>query len=315
MENINEVYKARFSVMDIGAANPRYKRWAPYENCVFVGFEPNREEFLRLEQSTRKRFFNTAIYEYDGDVDLCITGYWSNISILRPNMDEDKDWMVLRAVSVPCRTIDSLCREYAIKPDFIKIDTQGTELAILRAGQERLRGVFGLELEVEFLELYKGQPLFTEVHSYLIGNDFQLMEYGNLLHLKGRQTVGLGGRKAHLVSGDALYFKTVDAVVEIARADKAFNLEGAIAVCTAYGYDDYAYEICLAVEKACPGDFAGAAAYVASVDASQRSCGARILRAIRGTSFARNMARRLRRWAARLDDVRHAHWFEGLGNR
>ena len=53
------------------------------------------------------------------------------------------------------------------KIDFIKIDVQGAELDIFKGAKECLNNVIFLISEVEFIELYKNQPLFGEICNFL----------------------------------------------------------------------------------------------------------------------------------------------------
>ena len=56
--------------------------------------------------------------------------------------------------------------------DFLKIDVQGGELLVLQGAVERLRDVLIVHTEVEFLPLYKGQPLFADIDSFLRARGF-----------------------------------------------------------------------------------------------------------------------------------------------
>jgi hypothetical protein len=55
------------------------------------------------------------------------------------------------------------------------VDTQGSELDVLRGGVRALERTAVVEMEVEFVPLYEGQPLFAEI-------DLFMRERGFLLH-------------------------------------------------------------------------------------------------------------------------------------
>jgi hypothetical protein len=90
--------------------------------------------------------------------------------------------------------------------DFLKLDVQGAELSILRgAGEIFRRSVVGLEIEVEFLPLYHGQPLFGEVDAYVRSMGFELFELRptNWVYSAGADRATRG----QLAFADALYFR------------------------------------------------------------------------------------------------------------
>ena len=60
---------------------------------------------------------------------------------------------------------------------------QGSELDVLRNGEVKLAAALVVEVEVEFVELYKGQPLFGDIHRFLA-------DRGLVFH----KLVDLGGR-------------------------------------------------------------------------------------------------------------------------
>jgi hypothetical protein len=52
--------------------------------------------------------------------------------------------------------------------EFLELDTQGSELDILQGSKHLLTSsVLGLQVEVELFPMYKDQPLFSDVDSYL----------------------------------------------------------------------------------------------------------------------------------------------------
>lgn len=65
-------------------------------------------------------------------------------------------------------TLDSLVEGTDFsKPDFIKIDTQGYELEILKGGEKTLSAATFVLLEVSFLDIYKNCPLVEDVLSFM----------------------------------------------------------------------------------------------------------------------------------------------------
>lgn len=71
-------------------------------------------------------------------------------------------------IDIECSTVDVVAARRHERPDFLCLDVQGAELSILQGAAEMLRhGVLGIRCEVEFLPLYRDQPLFGDVLGYL----------------------------------------------------------------------------------------------------------------------------------------------------
>lgn len=66
--------------------------------------------------------------------------------------------------------------------DYLKIDTQGSELDVLVGAGDELFNVSCIDIEVEFNEIYEGQPLFSDVDKYLRGYGFELWRISSLVH-------------------------------------------------------------------------------------------------------------------------------------
>nr|WP_315425011.1 FkbM family methyltransferase [uncultured Pedobacter sp.] len=67
------------------------------------------------------------------------------------------------------------------KPDFIKIDTQGFELEILKGAAKTLQSAKAVLLEVSFLNIYKGAPLAYEVIAFMEKNSFVVYDICSLM--------------------------------------------------------------------------------------------------------------------------------------
>lgn len=233
------------TLVDVGAAAGVDARWHPFRGSVqVVGFEPQAEEFAKLPQSPGQRWIQAALAGRPGPRTLHLTRYWSNCSLLLPNpavlqqFEWGNDHDVLKECPLDCTTLDACLRGEGIRPDFLKVDTQGSELEILTGARTTLeQDVQIVEVEVEFTPLYQAQPLFAEVDQFLRGAGFHLQDLGNFLYMKPRSQAGVGGVKGQLVSADALYFKELTA--ETARMTEG-TLRAVLLGYVAYGYPDKA---------------------------------------------------------------------------
>ena len=76
-------------------------------------------------------------------------------------------------VIVQTETLDNFCQNGHIsKIDFIHIDVQGAELMVLTGARQMLPAINCIWLEVEAVELYKGQPLKADVEDFMRNNGF-----------------------------------------------------------------------------------------------------------------------------------------------
>jgi FkbM family methyltransferase len=82
---------------------------------------------------------------------------------------------VVERVHMRTRRLDDLPEVAPV--DFLKLDVQGAELLVLDHGRETLRNVSILQCEVEFLELYEGQPLFADVDAFLRSQGFAFLHF------------------------------------------------------------------------------------------------------------------------------------------
>jgi FkbM family methyltransferase len=126
---------------DIGAncgqSVPRMRNAARRVVC----FEPAQESFEVLQRiyGSVEDFAvrQLAVSDHDGEVTLGVleqqiaTGQLVSPGTHGMEWDPATGWDDIPNRVVPCRTVDSLAREYG-KPDFIKVDTEGHELKVLQ---------------------------------------------------------------------------------------------------------------------------------------------------------------------------------------
>jgi FkbM family methyltransferase len=120
---------------------------------------------------------------------------------------------------VPTVSLDELLRagRLGAAPDFLSIDTQGSEYDILLGAEEVLRQhTLAVSLEVEFHPMYAGQKLFGDVSSLLAGRGFLFIRFSREAtpFTPGRAPIGLRGGGVWL-NDDALFLRSVASVKQM----------------------------------------------------------------------------------------------------
>lgn len=251
--------KSPLTLVDIGARGGLQPNWhAARRHLKMVGFEPDPAEYQRLavkDPSGNTLYINAALGRAPGRLLLNVGRLGGTSSLSTPNMDflcrfpQPERYEVVKQVSIEADALDNVLPRHGVNdPDFIKIDTQGAELAILEGARDTVnRAIFGLEIEVLLAPLYREQPTFGEIDSLLRGLGFQLFDL-RPSYWKRAAGARYGGPKGQLAFADVLYFRREDDVQRqlqaidgaAARASKLMRM---LAVSLLYGYVDYAIEL------------------------------------------------------------------------
>jgi FkbM family methyltransferase len=155
-----------------------------FPTCRVCAFEPELENYTHAKTrlaafAARAQLFMDAIGDVSAPVQLNVNSHSGTHSLLESGDQRYWDGSVatLNQTSVRCRRLDDFFDEFKIeKADLLAMDIQGAELRALK-GAERLLTDHRVALvycEVEFYELYKRQPLFWDVGSYLHRKGYHL---------------------------------------------------------------------------------------------------------------------------------------------
>ena len=204
-------------VVDIGARGDAPGELEGLKPAVhLIAFDADEAACARLRAQPPQGFASYSIHPYflgsqNGAVDFHLYRAPGCSSLFLPAESFQKDFadenfVIERTVSVQSRTLDAVREQHALPtPDFIKLDTQGTELAILQASPRALAETNLVEIEVEFVEVYRGQPLFDEVFRFLYDNGFELL----YLNRAFQNRKGFAGEaRGQLTFADALFART-----------------------------------------------------------------------------------------------------------
>ncbi len=251
--------KAPLTLVDIGARGGIEKNWRrARQNLCVIGFEPDTQECEKLALAAgrgARRYLNSALYKSKGTVEFHHTRAGGASSIFRPNRDfvdrfpESSRLDIVGTVAVEADTLDNQLRSHGIRDvDFVKVDTQGSELYVLQGGRDIICGsVFGMEIEVEFAPVYEGQPLFSDVDALVRGCGFSLFDLKPYYWKRGAGQ-SYGRPKGQIIFADALYLRDTDSLHRMlgplqGDSSKKAKIARAISICAIYGYLDYALEI------------------------------------------------------------------------
>lgn len=85
---------------------------------------------------------------------------------------------VQKTTTVPSVRLETFMNEKRIPGiDVLWLDTQGAELKVLQGLGRKLRTVRFIHTEVEFMEMYSGQPLWKDIKGFLTSNGFTFVGF------------------------------------------------------------------------------------------------------------------------------------------
>lgn len=173
-------------VADVGARGGHLgeiNNLKPY--LSYYGFDADKEECKRIESEPHEDFHSYKILPYyvgkdEGVIDFHLFKDLGSSSKLKPNKYFKNNYAasheITNTVSVESRTMDSILSENCLElPDFIKLDTQGTELEILKNSPKSLSNCLLIESEIEIIEMYDGQPLIGDFLTFMDNNGFDII--------------------------------------------------------------------------------------------------------------------------------------------
>lgn len=256
IDKIDDKYP--FTYVDVGAMGGIPLKWGCILDAMkVIAFEPDQREFDKLKSNNNINYMNYALHNRSEDLKYYITKGAGKSSVLKPNVDvisqyEDDDrFRVIHEEIIPStrvRNLDSVIEENYIQDvDFIKLDTQGSELLILQGGQRKLMPmIFGAQIEVEFVEMYKQQALFRNIDDFMDNEGFSLIDLRRA-YWKRRDYYNYRG-KGQLIFGDALYFKKINLFCQelSGMQDKSCGkskIFKSILICMVYKMFDYAVAV------------------------------------------------------------------------
>jgi len=175
-----------------------------FKNAKIYSFEPTPELVKQLEdkyiKDTRIKISEKALADFDGEAKFYISTYSPTNSMLIPDIelyteihsDRADDLKNLKEIIVPVTTLSNWYKANNLNQriDVLKIDTQGTELKVLKGAEDLLKDKIKIIiLEIQFVNFYKGSPPYYKIFEFLYNHEFNLLDFYNNMRLNNLEII------------------------------------------------------------------------------------------------------------------------------
>ncbi len=187
------------SFIDVGAKDQLDYLDTLASVTTMVGFEPNPVELDFLKEKYSKNNFKSlalignCLSDYDGKTSFNITKHSSMSSLLDTDLGNYekhfglyknfKNWKsnieIENKITTAAVRLDSFVKDKNETIDYLKIDTQGSELKILHGAEQLLdeKRINILKVEVSTIAVYQDQVLFSDIDIFLRDKGYVLVDF------------------------------------------------------------------------------------------------------------------------------------------
>lgn len=182
-------------------AKETFNREFKSHNIFPIGLYSSNGEFLfySAEKPSMSSMLEFDEEQFDFHFGLC-----------RGSAEWKKGLSIISKENIKTISLDEFTSQ---KVDFLKLDTQGTELEILKGAENLLNNnkISVIKTEFSNIPVYKNQCTFSEIDSYLKANGFILIDciyYPDTIYQSGKTSllpISLNEQPGIGVGGDAVY--------------------------------------------------------------------------------------------------------------
>ncbi len=220
------------NIVDIGASpidgTPPYQKLIDIEKANVIGFEPSPEQYQILLQQTnpKLKFLPQALGDgNEAILNICLAPGMT--SLLEPDLTILEhfhgfaEWAkIIDQQAISTKKLDEIEEIEAI--DYLKLDVQGSELAIIKNGVNKLKNTLVIHTEVNFIPFYKDQPLFAELDQELRQLGFYLHTFNPLIKRAFKPVIlnnNIYSGLNQVLWTDAIYVKDFSKFSELSTED------------------------------------------------------------------------------------------------
>jgi FkbM family methyltransferase len=150
-----------------------------------ISFEPLGDAFEKLKETSNSdtswKVYNYALGAENStqQINISANSHSSSIlEILDTHTQAEVTASYIGKQEIQIKTLDSVFNDISGKTNeiFLKIDTQGFELNVLKGATSSLSYIKTIQLEMSLLPLYEGQPLYNEIMDFLHSHNYRLID-------------------------------------------------------------------------------------------------------------------------------------------
>ena len=178
-----------------------------YPNCISDKVE--EVEFNICYDPNLSSFFSPINLKYD---------YYYFNGVYDYNFRETSK--IIKKIKLKTTTLDNILLKEGDKfllPDFLSLDTQGSELKIINGSPNCIKNALAIIVEVSFVEFYKDQPRFDTIIKSMQDKGFDFIRFTNSIEqLSLNYPIGLRSR-GRFTDGDALFIRPLSSLENLER--------------------------------------------------------------------------------------------------
>jgi FkbM family methyltransferase len=170
---------------NIGQSIDAFRR--EFRSPIIYSFEPSPRTFpqlMRTHGEIVNRIEQIALSQNRGTMDFYVIGEYSVNDSLLPTGNKNS-----QTVQVETWPLDGYCQDRQIERiDFLKIDTQGNDLNVLRGARSMLEEhrIRAFCVELLFRKFYVGQPSYLEILSAIHAAGYRPLGFYDNFYLNGK---------------------------------------------------------------------------------------------------------------------------------
>ncbi len=169
----------KINVIDIGGRWGHQRIFNNYLEFIDIHIsEPEAEERKILEKKKYK-VIPFGLWNKTTSKKLYITHKRGNSSVFKSNDKlrslfwDRKLYAIEKVQNIKVSTINKYCKKKKITPDYLKIDTQGSEFEILKGSDDFYPLL--INTEISFEEVYENQKKFFYIYEFLFKRDYMIL--------------------------------------------------------------------------------------------------------------------------------------------